>query len=115
MRGSWLGGYRYSCRDAFCRLALSQTRLCRLRADAGPSWFESTLAVTALEASAARHATKQDNPIQPAEANLIDGARLYRDKCADCRTFRCRGCGSKGKLRQLTIEIGWGVPADSVQ
>jgi hypothetical protein len=86
-----------------------------LRADAGPSWFESTLAVTAMETSAARHATKQDNPIQPAEANLIDGARLYRDKCADCRTFRCRGCGSKGKLRQLTIEIGWGVPADSVQ
>jgi hypothetical protein len=38
-----------------------------LRADAGPSWFESTLAVTALEASAARHAPKQDNPIQPTE------------------------------------------------
>ncbi len=55
-----------------------------LRADAGPSEFESTLAVTALEASAARHAPKQINPIQPTEANLVDGARLYRDKCADC-------------------------------
>jgi len=79
-----VGGYRYSCRDAFCRLALFRLGYANLRADAGPSWFESTLAVTALEASAARHALKQDNPIQPTEANLMDGARLYRDKCADC-------------------------------
>ncbi|MGC2184721.1 MAG: hypothetical protein WA637_15700, partial [Terriglobales bacterium] len=32
-----------------------------LRADAGPSEFESTLAATALEASAARHAPKPNN------------------------------------------------------
>ena len=55
-----------------------------LRADARPSWFESTLAATALEASAVRHAPERNNPIQPTEANLMDGARLYRDKCADC-------------------------------
>ena len=55
-----------------------------LRADAGPSEFESTLAVTALEASASRHAPKPNGSIQPTEANLVDGAKLYRDKCADC-------------------------------
>jgi mono/diheme cytochrome c family protein len=55
-----------------------------LRAVSQPSWLESKLAVTALNASAARNAPRQQNPIPPTEANLIDGARLYRDKCADC-------------------------------
>ncbi len=55
-----------------------------LRAKPEPSWFESKLAVSALDASAARHAARQQNPIPPTEANLLDGARLYRDKCADC-------------------------------
>lgn len=55
-----------------------------LRANTGPSWLESEIAVTALHASAARHAPRQQNPIQSTEANLLDGARLYRDKCADC-------------------------------
>lgn len=55
-----------------------------LRANPTPSWLDSDLAVKALDASAARHATWQQNPIPPTEANLLDGARLYRDKCADC-------------------------------
>jgi hypothetical protein len=68
-----------SCGWLYLRLGYAD-----LRADAEPSWFESTFAATALEASAARHAPKRNNPIQPTEANLMDGARLYRDKCADC-------------------------------
>lgn len=55
-----------------------------LRAKTPPSWLESELATTAVNASAARHAPSQPNPIQPSEANLLDGGRLYRDKCADC-------------------------------
>ncbi len=55
-----------------------------LRANLPPSWLESQLSSTAVRASAARHAPSQPNPIQPTEANLFDGARLYRDKCADC-------------------------------
>lgn len=55
-----------------------------LRADARPSWLESRLVATALDAAAARHAPEQLNPIPLTEANLLDGARLYRDKCADC-------------------------------
>jgi thiosulfate dehydrogenase len=55
-----------------------------LRATYPPSRLESQLATTALDASVARHAPTQQNPIVPTEANLLDGARLYRDKCADC-------------------------------
>ena len=55
-----------------------------LRANVQLSRFESDLALTALNASAARHAPQQQNPIQSTEGNLLDGARLYRDKCADC-------------------------------
>ena len=55
-----------------------------VRANIPPSWLESQLATTAVNASAARHAPQQQNPIAPTEANLLDGARLYRDKCADC-------------------------------
>jgi thiosulfate dehydrogenase len=55
-----------------------------LRATTAPSRFESELAITALDASAALHAPRQQNPIPSTEANLLDGARLYRDKCADC-------------------------------
>lgn len=55
-----------------------------LRANVPSSWLESRLATSAVNASAARHAPSQPNPISPTEANLLDGARLYRDKCADC-------------------------------
>ena len=55
-----------------------------LRANLPPSWLQSQLATSAVNASAARHAPPQRNPIAPTEANLLDGARLYRDKCADC-------------------------------
>jgi mono/diheme cytochrome c family protein len=55
-----------------------------LRANVPPSWLESEMMSAAVRASAARHATRQENPIQATDANLLDGARLYRDKCADC-------------------------------
>ena len=55
-----------------------------LRANSEPSWLESELALTAVDASAARHAPRQQNPVPTTEANLLAGARLYRDKCADC-------------------------------
>ncbi len=48
------------------------------------SRLDSEIASTALHASVARHAPELKNPIQPTDTNLLDGARLYRDKCADC-------------------------------
>jgi mono/diheme cytochrome c family protein len=53
-------------------------------ANVQPSRFGSEIESTALHASVARHAPKEKNPIQPTDGNLFDGARLYRDKCADC-------------------------------
>lgn len=53
-----------------------------LRANLPQSWLESKLAITALNASAACRAPLQQNPIAPTEANLLGGARFYRDKCA---------------------------------
>lgn len=55
-----------------------------LRASVAPSGFESELATTAVNDSVARHAPAQQNPVPATEANQLDGARLYRDKCADC-------------------------------
>jgi mono/diheme cytochrome c family protein len=55
-----------------------------MRASAQPSWLETRLAITALQSSTARHARGQQNPIPASDTNLFDGARLYRDKCADC-------------------------------
>ncbi|MGA9812825.1 MAG: c-type cytochrome [Terriglobales bacterium] len=55
-----------------------------LRAKSEPSWLEARIAAAALDASAARYAPRQQNPVPLTEANLLDGARLYRDKCADC-------------------------------
>ena len=52
-----------------------------LRSDAGPSWLESELAVSALHASAARHALGQQNPVPSTEANLLDGRALPRQVC----------------------------------
>jgi mono/diheme cytochrome c family protein len=54
------------------------------RANVPPSWLESQIVGLAVRASVARHTWKEHNPIQPTDANLLDGARLYRDKCADC-------------------------------
>ena len=48
------------------------------------SHFDSEIAGTDLQASVARHAPAEKNPIPPTDSNLLDGARLYRDKCADC-------------------------------
>jgi mono/diheme cytochrome c family protein len=55
-----------------------------LRSNVPSSWLEKQVATSALDASVARHAPPQQNPAAPTEATLLDGARLYRDKCADC-------------------------------
>ena len=68
----------------FCGWLYLRLGYADLRANLPPSWLESELATSAVNASAARHAPSQPNPIAPTEANLLDGARLYRDKCADC-------------------------------
>jgi mono/diheme cytochrome c family protein len=54
-----------------------------IRADSGPGAFDNWLGA-AMDASAARHAPRVNSPIPSSEANLVAGAKLYVDKCAEC-------------------------------
>jgi thiosulfate dehydrogenase len=55
-----------------------------MRADNPPSKMESALAGRVMDASVARAAPKLTNPVTADEANLVAGARLYREHCALC-------------------------------
>ncbi|MFB3917158.1 MAG: cytochrome c [Terriglobales bacterium] len=55
-----------------------------LSAQPQPSALEQKLAISAMDASLERHAPKVKNPIPPTNANLIDGAKLYKNDCALC-------------------------------
>jgi thiosulfate dehydrogenase len=55
-----------------------------MRADNPPSKMEATLAGHAMDASIARAAPMAKNPLTADEANLVVGARLYRDHCTLC-------------------------------
>jgi mono/diheme cytochrome c family protein len=54
------------------------------RADQPPSAIESKIAMSAMDASADRHAPDQKNPVPATEENLVAGAKLYLDSCAGC-------------------------------
>jgi mono/diheme cytochrome c family protein len=54
------------------------------RADKPPSSLEAAIAGRAMDASVARAATKISNPVTADEANLVAGARLYREHCTLC-------------------------------
>ncbi len=54
-----------------------------IRADTGPAFLDRWLGA-AMDASTRRHAPSLPNPVPANESNLVDGARLYIDKCAGC-------------------------------
>lgn len=53
-------------------------------ADQEPSFLESKLAMSAMDASTDRHAPDVKNPVPASEENLVAGAKLYIDHCAGC-------------------------------
>lgn len=55
-----------------------------MRADNPPSKLEAHLAGHAMDASVGRVAPKLKNPVTADEANLVAGARLYRQHCTLC-------------------------------
>ena len=65
-------------------LLFALTGFVSMRADNPPSKMESTLAGRAMDASVARAAPKVANPVTADEANLVAGARIYRDHCTQC-------------------------------
>ena len=54
------------------------------RADLPIGWLESKVAMPALDASVDKRAPDTRNPIQPTDANLIAGMKVYQSSCAGC-------------------------------
>jgi thiosulfate dehydrogenase len=55
-----------------------------MRADNPPSHLEAAIAGRAMDASVGRASPKLTNPVAADEANLLAGARLYREHCTLC-------------------------------
>ncbi len=53
-------------------------------ADATPGRLETWMAGTSLDATLAREAPKDANPVPVSDANLIEGINLYAQHCALC-------------------------------
>jgi len=53
-------------------------------ADAIPGRLETWIAGTSLDATLAREAPKEANPVPVSDANLIEGINLYAQHCAVC-------------------------------
>jgi|SRR5215472_223984 len=54
------------------------------RADGPISGLEEKIAMPSLDASVARHAADTRNPLDPNDANLIAGMKIYQTHCATC-------------------------------
>ena len=65
-------------------LAMATLGLIPTNADATPPKLESRVAMSALDASMARHAQRISSPIPPTDENLIDGMKVYTMNCSMC-------------------------------
>lgn len=54
------------------------------RADKEVSLLESKIAMPSLDAAVDRRALEMQNPVQPADANLSAGMKIYQTNCASC-------------------------------
>jgi len=54
------------------------------RSDIPVGWLESRIAMPALDSAVDRRAPETHNPIQPTDANLIAGMKIYQSNCAGC-------------------------------
>jgi mono/diheme cytochrome c family protein len=54
------------------------------RADLPVDWLESKIAMPALDAAVDRRAPEAHNPLQPTDANLMAGMKIYQSNCAGC-------------------------------
>ncbi len=64
--------------------ALVRSGLIPANADAKPGWLETWAADTSLDATLARDAPKDNNPVPPTEKNLLKGVQLFAQNCAVC-------------------------------
>jgi mono/diheme cytochrome c family protein len=70
-----------------------------ISADAPYNKFERIYVRGMLDRWAERFGPKTDNPVQPADANLIDSVKLYKTNCAVCH----------GSPQNPVAEIGGGL------
>jgi thiosulfate dehydrogenase len=73
-------------------------------ADNPPSTLERRLAGMAMDGYADAHAPKQDNPVEPTDANLIAGAQRYEEHCALCHG------GAASRISRLRDKFSPPVP-----
>lgn len=64
--------------------ALVQSGFIPANADAAPSWLETRMAATSLDATLRRYAPKNQNPVALTEQNLSAGVHLFAKNCAVC-------------------------------
>jgi thiosulfate dehydrogenase len=69
---------------AICVYAGIRAGLLPANADARPSAIERWVARTSLDATIAREAPTGPVPMQPTDANLIAGIKIYAQNCAIC-------------------------------
>jgi thiosulfate dehydrogenase len=54
------------------------------RADLPVGHLESSISMPALDAAVDRRAPETQNPLQPTDANLVAGMKIYQSTCAGC-------------------------------
>jgi mono/diheme cytochrome c family protein len=67
-----------------CGFVLVESGLIPANADATPSWMETWMASTSLDATLGRVAPKERNPVSLTDQNLLDGVHLFAQNCAVC-------------------------------
>jgi thiosulfate dehydrogenase len=65
-------------------LALATFGYIPTNADAIPPRLEMHVAMSALDSSVDRHASRANSPILPTDENLIDGMKIYTMNCSLC-------------------------------
>jgi thiosulfate dehydrogenase len=65
-------------------LAIATLGFLPTNADSTPPKIEQHIAMSAVDASMARHAPRLTNPVPPTDENLIDGMKIYTMNCAGC-------------------------------
>jgi mono/diheme cytochrome c family protein len=65
-------------------IALALSGLLPIHATAAPSWIESKIAGSAMDARLEREARGLQNPLKPTDEVLLAGLKSYRNGCAGC-------------------------------
>lgn len=69
-----------------------------VRADVGPSSWESALMYSAVHASVRRRVPEMPNPVAPTDENLIEGGKNYLAGCAGCHGRPGKPFGGRGPV-----------------